>query len=421
MTLPQHLQLSPTTTIAQLSSSSSSNPYLIEQLHHMLHQESTPHYQISSDYLTNPYATVTSSDRRTMATWSYDIVDACSIEREVACIAMTYFDRFIDTATTTAPLSSATTNSNSNNNKHRAKACLTSRREFQLAFITCLIIALKCRAGMQVDSDFVSSTICQGLYAEDEIIEMEHDILNGLKWRLNGPSGHEFVAGFLELLPGGGAGAAATTTKVGDTLKTMAGLQIELAMLDYDMALQKPSSIAYAAIMTALSNHVGSTTVVSLLHPVERMEWMERIALVTGLTADDSSGYTSSSLYTTMPSSPVRVSPYTLPSNTSSPSIVMCTPQHERPTFVHQVSMMSSHNNSSYQDHNVMQYCSPVSSEDSYQEETPYDTVFEEHLYLNKCFDDDNDDECCSMGSEDSDLSPVCAMFDGGLEFTTRA
>ncbi len=52
----------------------------------------------------------------------------------------------------------------------RARAVLISRREFQLAFISFLIVALKGpRAGMQVDSDFVSVAICQGMYREDEI------------------------------------------------------------------------------------------------------------------------------------------------------------------------------------------------------------------------------------------------------------
>jgi hypothetical protein len=36
-----------------------------------------------------------------------------------------------------------------------------SKYDFQLIFITCLIIALKARAGMMVESDFVSATMCQ--------------------------------------------------------------------------------------------------------------------------------------------------------------------------------------------------------------------------------------------------------------------
>ncbi|KAL7540599.1 hypothetical protein ACHAXR_010298 [Thalassiosira sp. AJA248-18] len=100
-----------------------------------------------------------------MATWSYDIVDACSIPCEIAINCMSYCDRFLSKPSTSPP---------------RDKAALTNHREYQLAFITSLIVALKNFAGMQVDSNFVRSTICQGLYDPQEIIDMEKEILNWL-------------------------------------------------------------------------------------------------------------------------------------------------------------------------------------------------------------------------------------------------
>ena len=252
--LPQHLQLS----------SSPSNPYLIEQLQFMLHQESTPHYQTQSDYFaTNKKAKVTSSDRRTMATWSYDIVDACSIDREVACIATTYCDRCMSTSS------------------KRAKDGITSRRRYQLAFIACLIIALKCRAGMTVDSDFVSDILCQRLYDKDEILDMEKEILSGLEWRLNEPSVHEFIAGLVELLPRESV-AKDEAGDVIDRLKTMANVQAEMILLDYDMGRQKPSLIGYAAILSSLQ--CISTRE---LNHLDRLTWMQRIRLVTGMKSNN--------------------------------------------------------------------------------------------------------------------------------------
>jgi len=247
---PQHLQLT-------------GNPYLIDQLQFMLEQEET-HYQVGlgcDDYFP-PWAAVSSSDRQTMCSWSYDIVNACSIPREVACIAMSYFDRFMCTSS------------------QRARTALASRREFQLAFITCLIIALKCRAGMQVDSDFVSDTICQKLYCEEEIIKMEKEILSALQWRLNGPSPHEFIGGLVELLPSHDG----LNSEVVDQLKTMSHVQVEAAMLDYSMALQSPSSIAYVALLTAMQNLSTGA-----FHPLDRLSWMQNIAMVTGMKASDMS------------------------------------------------------------------------------------------------------------------------------------
>ena len=261
--LPQHLQLD--------STSSSSNPYLIDQLQFMQHQETSPHYQISntnnarndndSSYLPS-WATVTSADRRTMTAWSYDIVDACSIPREIAVIGSAYFDRFLSSPSP------------------RAKAALVSRREFQLAFITCLIVALKCRAGMQVDSDFVSDTICQKLYGEGEIIDMEGAILKGLEWRLNGPSAHEFMGGLLELLPPGVVTKA--NGSLPEKLKAAAAKRVETCVLDYKLARRPPSLLAYAALLTAMQD-VGA----SAFHPMDRLAWMRNISLVTGMKAND--------------------------------------------------------------------------------------------------------------------------------------
>ena len=157
---PQHLQLSLSQTI---------DPYLIDQLSHLSNQETDTLYQCT-DYFqrlhlssssTNDKSTpnisssmVTSADRRTMCNWSYDIVDACQIDREVAVIGMNYFDRYMSLSTTAADTASSSSTLSS--------TAPTTRKSFQLTYITCLIIALKCRGGLQVDSDFVSTTICQG-------------------------------------------------------------------------------------------------------------------------------------------------------------------------------------------------------------------------------------------------------------------
>eukprot|EP00584_Thalassiosira_punctigera_P009042 CAMPEP_0172529088 /NCGR_PEP_ID=MMETSP1067-20121228/3254_1 /TAXON_ID=265564 ORGANISM="Thalassiosira punctigera, Strain Tpunct2005C2" /NCGR_SAMPLE_ID=MMETSP1067 /ASSEMBLY_ACC=CAM_ASM_000444 /LENGTH=339 /DNA_ID=CAMNT_0013313081 /DNA_START=89 /DNA_END=1105 /DNA_ORIENTATION=+ len=252
---PQHLRLT----------SNGNNPYLIDQLHFMLEQEST-HYRVCDDYLSAPFAAVRHSDRRTMISWSYDIVDACSIDREAACVAASYFDRFMCSKSL------------------RSAAALSSRREFQLAFIACLIIALKCRAGMQVDSDFVSDTICQGLYEEEEINAMEKVILGDLQWRLNGPSPHDFVGGLLELMPLRFVGS--NSEAVVEKLKSMAKVKAEAAMLEYSSAVELSSSVAYNALMSAMKD----ISMVSF-HPLDRLAWMHNVADVIGLEADEETSH----------------------------------------------------------------------------------------------------------------------------------
>ena len=269
----------------------------------MQEQEETYYPSTSSSSSLHPPSASASSfteDRRTMISWSYDIVDACSIDREMAIIGMSYFDRFL----LTSPGISIFSYHNHN----------TSRRKFQLAYLTCLVIALKCRGGMQVDSPFVSETICQGMYTPREIVQMERTILEALQWKLNGPSPQEFVSGLLQLLPssstststssfspssspsGPTAAACSSTnaaTQLHEKLKTLANKHIESSMLDYSMARQPPSRIAYAALLVALSKLNHHSTSVFFLGPVERYRWMHTIALVLGISP--TTGITSSS------------------------------------------------------------------------------------------------------------------------------
>lgn len=338
--LPQHLQISS----MNASAVGNSDPYLVDQLCFMQQQEQESCYR-AADYLaprSQRAIAVTSSDRRTMCSWSYDIVDACSIDREVACIAMSYFDRFMST------------------DSKRAHAALVSRRDFQLAFIACLIIALKCRAGMQVDSDFVSDTICQGLYDAKEIIDMEREILSALQWRLSGPSPHEFIGGFLELLPS----MESKNDKLIEQLKSLAKVQVEQAALDYSTALRSsPSSVAYAALFTAMSNMDGD-----IFHPLDKLAWLQNISMATGLMADDiaSPAVCDAGPFESMSLSSIQMNGAAASSN-----------------YCRAVTVDVS--------------CNPMPAASSIQSESDYAELY---------FD---------VFSAASDMSPVCAMLDGRL------
>lgn len=80
----------------------------------MKHQERTVYKQ--SHYLEN--VGVTALDRMDLCKWGFGIVDACNIDRKVATIAITYFDRFLSCRRSSA-----------------VDMCLAERRELQLAFI----------------------------------------------------------------------------------------------------------------------------------------------------------------------------------------------------------------------------------------------------------------------------------------------
>ena len=253
--LPQHLQMS----------LSSSDEYLLDHIRTMRNQETT-WYKVSRDYFHDVAAgcmsstgyVVTSSERKTMLTWAYDIVDVCKIERNVAISAVSYLDRFLA------------------NNVDRCIGALSSRRDYQLCFIVCLIIALKNCAGMKVESEFVTNVLCHGLYHEQEILEMEMVVLKGLGWRLNGPTAIDFVHAFLRLLP----------NQDENTMKSLikrAECQVELAMGDFSIALQEPSSIACSSIVIALSSLDRKCSSTVQVNSMDRFVWMRSIAMCAGL------------------------------------------------------------------------------------------------------------------------------------------
>ena len=226
--------------------------YQIDHLQFMQAQE--PHYQISADYLSSSSATITAADRRALCSWSYEIIESLSnINREVACIGISYLDRFMATSSP------------------RAKAALTTRHEYQLATVACTVIAIKNRGGVKLGSDFVANEICHGLYTSDEIDVMEMEVMQALTWKLNGPSPHEFIDALLGLLPASSEDSSSVNNASSSLLLSKhAKNQVEAAVLDYDLALQSSLSLAYAAILTSLQT---SSVLLDHFSPMTLINW----------------------------------------------------------------------------------------------------------------------------------------------------
>jgi hypothetical protein len=63
-------------------------------------------------------ANVSAEDRKSLCQWGFDILNACKVNRDIAVIAIGYFDRFL-----------------SHRGLRVVEACLGNQRELQLAFI----------------------------------------------------------------------------------------------------------------------------------------------------------------------------------------------------------------------------------------------------------------------------------------------
>jgi|EP00970_Alexandrium_tamarense_P014249 hypothetical protein len=256
------------------------NPYLVEQIHTMQDQEIRYKLSVADDYMNKSSSLhryfpngdiITTDDRKAMCKWSYTIVDGCKLSRQVAVVAIQYFDRFLCTAAT---LDDSLFDGRRLLSSRRATIALVSRREFQLAFISCLVIALKNHSGMIVESEFVSDILCQSMYCTQELSEMEMEVLRALDWRLNGPSPHDFFHRFLEFLP-------SKHENVVEAVRQLCETEAELAMLDYSMAVRAaPSTIAFTSMLCSLQSY-------GAISSSEKARFLDTIEVVTGMTVND--------------------------------------------------------------------------------------------------------------------------------------
>lgn len=177
-----------------------------------------------SDYM-NCSKCMRPEHRMALCNWGYQIIDRYNgVSRSVAVIAISYFDRFMSTSPGSVSVSCS-----------------------QLAFISCLLIALKAHAGFSVEPQFVSDVICMGSYSVDEINDMELIVLRDLKWRLNGPTPHDFIDWYLGAM-------SLTDAMQPDFLEECSKAIVELAVTKYSVALNDPSKIAFASICCALQH-----------------------------------------------------------------------------------------------------------------------------------------------------------------------
>ena len=202
------------------------DPLVLSQICAMQIQERSASYKCS-DYLSRTQA-IDPSHRHALCKWGYDTIAACDgVSRSTAVVAFTYFDRFLSS------------------NSPAAERALNDVAECQLAFVSSLVIALKIHSGFNVESDFVSEVVTRNAYNADEINSMELEILHSLSWKLNGPTPHDFIDYFLEVMPG------VDGTRL-ELIQNMSKTLVESALTRYAMVMHLPSEIAFVSILCAI-------------------------------------------------------------------------------------------------------------------------------------------------------------------------
>lgn len=187
---------------------------------------------------------VTASDRKQLVDWCFSIVDTCAFRRETVAIAVDLFDRFLSIPS------------------NAARQALRNRSELQLLAIAALYLAIKINERVAFHSNFFVAASCGG-YTVKDIESTELSILTGLSWYLHGPTSLQVIMHIFSLVGVDSILAIDTTHLLYDQVQ----YQTEQAVRDYILSIQRPSTIAVAAIFNA----------------VERLTGDERIKLFTAL------------------------------------------------------------------------------------------------------------------------------------------
>lgn len=167
--------------------------------------------------------------RSKMCEWIFHVIDSTRLQRETASVAMSLLDRFLCT------------------NSRRAIQARLNRKEYQLAAMTCLYIAVKIGEPFEMDASLMSK-LSRGIHTAAEITELEYDILCNLQWKMCSPTPFQFVNYILSLLPD-------SANPVASLLYENSHFQTELATGDYAFVPHiRHSTIAVAAILNSLSS-----------------------------------------------------------------------------------------------------------------------------------------------------------------------
>jgi hypothetical protein len=171
------------------------------------------------------------SCRRAMFHWMVQVTDFFpDMKRETVAFAVDYLDRFLQTQT-----------------KDASQARI-NRKIFQLAAMTCFYTAVKIHEEAAISPKFLED-LSQKAYSVQDVETMEVRILNALQWRLNTPTAMTFLRLYLDLIP-------PTMLKKSTRAKAaaIAQIQVEASVGEYRYVTGNNSSIAFGALMNALSD-----------------------------------------------------------------------------------------------------------------------------------------------------------------------
>jgi len=171
---------------------------------------------------------VDGSWRQRIVEWMYGVVDHCNLRRDSVAVAAYYLDLSL------------------------INGLVVSRREFQLAAMTALQLAIKLYDSTLVKLDSMVK-LGRGLFSEQDVRDMEMKMLGALKWQVHPPTPVCFLRQFLRLLPNGVV--PVTRYLIAEVTRFIS----EISVCLYKFVKYPPSVIAYAGMLLAIERIDGET------------------------------------------------------------------------------------------------------------------------------------------------------------------
>lgn len=163
--------------------------------------------------------------REKICEWAYQVIDHFDFNREVVAVSLSYLDRFLCTRNVT-------------------------KKVFQLAAMTSLYTAIKLYEPTTLKiSSFIE--LSRGYFTVEHIIAMEETLLRDLSWAMHPPTALSFVKHQLILFD---LCKIDCSTPTRHDIGELARFLCELSVCDYFFVNKKPSSVAVAALQTAMDN-----------------------------------------------------------------------------------------------------------------------------------------------------------------------
>lgn len=196
---------------------------------------------------------VDGSWRQRIVEWMYGVVDHCNLRRDSVAVAAYYLDLSL------------------------INGLVVSRREFQLAAMTALQLAIKLYDSTLVKLDSMVK-LGRGLFNEQDVIDMEVKMLEALNWNVHPPTPVCFLRQFLRLLPS--SVVPLTRYLIAEVTRFIS----EISVCLYKFVKYPPSVIAYAGMLLAIER-IDSAT----LPYWQRQEIFELMSSVAGLSHNSES------------------------------------------------------------------------------------------------------------------------------------